>query len=157
MIQISVLGSENVSSKALKLAEDVGKEIAKHNAVLICGGRGGVMEAAARGSKEAGGTTVAILPSLDKEEANDYIDICIPTSFGYGRNILVASAADVVIAIDGNYGTLSEVAFALNYERPVIVLEGSGGTADFMKDCMFETHKAKTPKQAVEMAIKLSK
>lgn len=152
---ISVLGSEKADEKAVKAAEELGREIAHAGAVLVCGGRGGVMRAAAKGCKEAGGLTVGILPSLDKSQANEFLDVVLPTSMGYGRNIFVASAADVVVAVDGNYGTLSEVAFALNYGKPVIVLEGTGGTADFLKDSIYDIHSAKTPKEAVELAIKL--
>jgi uncharacterized protein (TIGR00725 family) len=156
-INISVLGSEKAGGDVVKIAEELGREIARAGAVLICGGRGGVMRAAAKGCKEAGGLTVGILPSLDKSQANEFLDVVLPTSMGYGRNIFVASAADVVIAIDGNYGTLSEIAFALNYEKPVIVLEGSGGTADFMKNSIYDIHSAKTPRGAVELALKLIK
>ncbi len=152
-INIGVLGSEIAKAENLKIAEEVGREIARRGAVLVCGGRGGIMQAAAKGCKEEGGITVGILPTLDKSEANEYLDVIIPTSMGYGRNLLVASASDAVIGIDGNYGTLSEIALALNYRRVVIVIRGSGGSADFLADGKFGVMSADTPKDAVRKAI----
>ena len=151
---IGVLGSQNATEENLKLAEEVGKEIAKAGAVLICGGRGGIMCSAAKGCKEAGGQAVGILPVLEKNQCDtEYLDIVLPTSLGYGRNIVIASASDALIAIDGNYGTMSEVAFALNYGRKVVVMKGSGGTADYLIDGPFDVIVAETAKEAVEKAL----
>jgi len=156
-INISVLGSEKASEKNLKIAEEVGAEIAKAGAALVCGGRGGIMRAAAKGCKKEGGLTIGILPELDKSQSNEFLEVVLPTSMGYGRNTFVASSADVVIAIDGNYGTLSEVAFALNYERSVVVIKGTGGASDFLVDGPFEVNVAKDAKEAVKMALELAK
>jgi uncharacterized protein (TIGR00725 family) len=120
MVNIAVIGGHKAAKKYLKIAQEVGRLIAQNGWVLVCGGREGVMEAACRGAKSAGGTTVGILPSLNGEDANKYVDIKIPTGMGYARNFLVARSAQAVIAISGEYGTLSEIAFAFNDNRPVI-------------------------------------
>lgn len=113
MKQIAVIGSsDDVSEEIYKLAYDIGKHIALSGNILICGGHGGVMEAAARGAIENNGITVGILHSYNKSTANPYIDIKIATGMNHGRNVIVAASADAVIAIDGGTGTLSEIAFA---------------------------------------------
>ena len=121
-ILISVIGGHSADKKTSRLAFEIGKMIAGLNAVLICGGLGGVMEAAASGVKHAGGLTVGILPGKDKDDANEYIDIPIATGLGYTRNTLVAGAADLVIALAGKEGTLSEIGFALSEKKPIIGL-----------------------------------
>jgi uncharacterized protein (TIGR00725 family) len=103
-------------------AAEVGRLIAERGAVLVCGGRGGAMEAACRGAKEAGGLTVGILPGSDRSEANPFVDVVLPTGLGEARNALVVGAADAVIAIGGGYGTLSEIALALKAGKRVIGL-----------------------------------
>jgi len=126
--QIAVIGTDGeIPERVRRIAENVGREIAKSDCILVCGGRGGVMEAACKGAKEAGGLTVGILPALEKSGANKFLDVVMTTSFGYARNALVVSAADAVIAIHGSIGTLSEIALALNYGKPVIAVEDSGG------------------------------
>jgi len=122
-ILIAVIGGHKADKKAAKLAEDMGKIIAQFNAILVCGGLGGVMEHAARAAKRAGGLTVGILPTDDKRTANAYIDIPIATGLGYSRNTLVVGAADIVVALPGKEGTLSEIAFALTAKKPVIGLK----------------------------------
>jgi uncharacterized protein (TIGR00725 family) len=117
MGQIAVIGAVDADSREMATAGAVGALVAKHSAVLVCGGLGGVMEAACRGAKEAGGTTVGILPGT--EEGNPYLDIIIRTGLGHARNILVVLSADAVIAVGGSYGTLSEIAIALRTGRPV--------------------------------------
>jgi uncharacterized protein (TIGR00725 family) len=102
------------------VARSVGGRLAARGAVLVCGGLGGVMEAACRGAKEAGGTTIGILPGGDRAEANPYVDIAIPTGLGEARNALVVRAADALIAVGGGYGTLSEIAFALKAGKRVV-------------------------------------
>jgi uncharacterized protein (TIGR00725 family) len=97
----------------LGAAEQVGRELGRRGAVLVCGGLGGVMEAACRGAKAAGGITVGLLPGEDRGAANAFVDIAIPTGLGEARNALVVRAADAVIAVGGGYGTLTELAFAL--------------------------------------------
>lgn len=119
-ITVSVIGGGSVGAKVENLAEAVGKMIAEFGCILVCGGLGGAMEAAARGAKKAGGTTIGILPGKEKEDANPYIDIALPTSIGYARNVLVACSADIIIALPGNNGTRSEICYGLIYGRPVI-------------------------------------
>jgi uncharacterized protein (TIGR00725 family) len=104
------------------VAESVGRELASRGAVLVCGGLGGVMEAACTGAKEGGGTTIGILPGTDRAAANAFVDFAIPTGLGEARNALVVRAADALIAIGGGYGTLSEIAFALKAGKPVVGL-----------------------------------
>ena len=119
---IGVIGGGTAGEETLRLAEETGRLIAERGFLLVCGGMGGVMEAAARGAKEAGGMTIGILPSPDRRTANPYIDIPIATSFGEARNLIIVRTADILIAIGGEYGTLSEIAFALKMEKPVIGL-----------------------------------
>ena len=119
---ISVIGASKCSAKEAKLAEEVGRELAKRGAVLICGGLTGVMEAACRGAKSEGGLTVGILPGNNRRDANPYVDIPIITGIGYARNSIVAKSGQAVIAIGGKYGTLSEIAYALQDKIPVIGL-----------------------------------
>jgi hypothetical protein len=104
------------------MAEGLGHEIGKRGWILICGGLGGVMEAAAKGCSEAGGTTVGILPGDRKDSANPHIQIPIPSALGEGRNVLVVRASDVLVAVAGGYGTLSEIALALKMQKPVVGL-----------------------------------
>lgn len=119
---IAVIGGSSPTAAEASLAEDVGRALAAAGAVLVCGGRGGVMEAACRGAKEAGGITVGILPGRQASEANPYVDIPIATGIGEARNAIITRTADVAIAIGGSYGTLSEIGFALGFGKPVIGL-----------------------------------
>ncbi len=122
-VRIAVIGTGDGASAELEsLAEAVGRELGTAGAVLVCGGKGGVMAAAARGASEAGGLTIGVLPDATDATANPWIAIPIPTGIGYARNAIVARAAHAVIAIGGAYGTLSEIAFALNFGTPVIGL-----------------------------------
>jgi len=104
----------------LKEAEEVGRLLAKSDAILVCGGLGGVMEAVSRGMSSEGGLTVGILPQDHRDKANAYVDVPIATGLGIGRNVIIARTADAVIAIGGEYGTLSEIAFALQMGKPVV-------------------------------------
>jgi uncharacterized protein (TIGR00725 family) len=145
--QIGVIGAGTCSNETRALAEAVGKEIAKKGAVLLCGGLGGVMEAAAYGAKLEGGATIGILPGTCREEANPWIDIAILSGMGHARNALVAQSSDALIAVSGEYGTLSEIALGLKMGKPVFVL-----------DCKWEiegTQRAKSPQEAVELALAL--
>ncbi len=117
---IAVIGASKCSKKLRDMAAVVGKYIADSGGILVCGGMGGIMEGAARGAKEAGGTTIGILPTNNRDDANEFIDYVIPTGFGEARNIIVVRAADAVIAFPGKFGTLSEMAFALQAGRPVV-------------------------------------
>ncbi len=121
-IRIGVIGGSRPAAPYLEIAHELGVRIAEAGAVLVCGGLGGIMEAAARGAKEVGGSTIGILPGRDPAEANPFIDVAIATGMGYSRNSLVAMNADVLIAVDGEYGTLSEIAFGHIYGKPVIGL-----------------------------------
>ncbi len=107
-----------------QLAHDVGKIIAEVGAILVCGGLMGVMLAASRGCKEAGGTTIGLLPGVDKSDANEYIDIALPTTIGFARNACVAASADIIVALPGSHGTSSEISYGLVYKRPIIDLGG---------------------------------
>ena len=107
-----------------QLAHDIGKIIAKMDAVLVCGGLEGVMEAAARGCQQAGGTTIGLLPGTNKADANQYIEIALPTSIGYARNAMVACCADIIVALAGSHGTSCEISYGLVYKKPVIDLGG---------------------------------
>ena len=120
---IAVIGGGQCSAEEVSLAEAVGRGLAKRGAILICGGLGGVMEAACKGAKSAGGTTIGILPGEDRSAANPYVDTPIVTGIGYARNLIVVKSAEAVIAIDGSYGTLSEIAYALQSGIPVIGLD----------------------------------
>jgi uncharacterized protein (TIGR00725 family) len=117
---IAVIGGREADKALLKDAEEVGRLLAARGAVLVCGGLGGVMEAASRGMKSAGGLTVGILPQDHKRDANASIDVAIATGLGIGRNVIIARTADAVIAVGGEYGTLSEIAFALQLGKPVV-------------------------------------
>jgi len=144
-IRIGVIGGNHPGTEFLKIAYEVGRLIARSGAILVCGGLGGVMEKAARGAKEAGGWTIGILPGNRTSEANASIDIPIATGLGYTRNSLVAMNADVLIAVDGEYGTLSEIAFGCIYGKKIIGI----GTWD-IKGIV----QAKSAEEAVEFALK---
>jgi len=120
---VAVFGGSSPTEAQASLAEEVGRALAEAGAVLVCGGRGGVMEAACRGAKRAGGVTVGVLPGLDAGEANPYVDIPIVTGMGEARNAIIARTAEVAIAVGGSYGTLSEIALALSFDRPVVGLK----------------------------------
>lgn len=120
---IAVIGAGRPDRSLLKTAEEVGKLIAGRDAILICGGLGGVMEAAAKGARSGGGTAVGILPQDHRNEANSYIDIPVATGFGEGRNIIIVRTADAIIAVGGEYGTLSEIALALRMGKLVVGIE----------------------------------
>ena len=120
---IGVIGAGICSEEVFAIARDTGAEIGRRGWTVICGGLGGVMEGAARGCSEAGGLTVGILPGADKSTANPYIQIPLPTGLNEGRNLLIVRTADVLIAISGGHGTLSEIALALKIGKPVIGLK----------------------------------
>jgi uncharacterized protein (TIGR00725 family) len=142
---IGVIGARECSKDIEKLAFDVGYGIAERGGILICGGLTGVMEAACRGAKEANGVTVGILPSTDKNDANPYVDIPIVTGMSVARNIILVRSSDVVIAIAGKFGTLSEIALALNVGVPVIGLSTWDIEAPIIK--------AETAEDAVDKAF----
>ncbi|WP_406661146.1 TIGR00725 family protein [Methanolobus sp. ZRKC3] len=145
-IQIGVIGAGSCSNYIEHIAKKVGREIANNGAILICGGLGGVMEAASMGAKNAGGTTIGILPGSQRNESNSYIDIEILSNMGHARNTIIAQSCDALIAIDGEYGTLSEIALSLKMGKKVICLESKWNVEG--------TIKANGPEEAVKLAIK---
>jgi uncharacterized protein (TIGR00725 family) len=126
---IGVIGAAQPTPQGLALAESVGREIARRGAVLVCGGLGGVMEAAARGAFEAGGEVVGVLPGPESASANPFVTIAIPTNMGHARNVIIAQTAEALIAVEGEYGTLSETAIGLKLGKPVVVLPGARAVA----------------------------
>jgi uncharacterized protein (TIGR00725 family) len=119
-IQVSVIGS---GAEHEARAEEVGRLLAERGCTLVCGGRGEVMAAAARGAKAAGGTTIGILPGTSRGDANEWIDHVVVTGLGHARNAVVAATGDAVIAVGCSYGTRTEIGFARILGRPVVVLE----------------------------------
>jgi len=119
---VGVIGSSVADPEIVRIAEEVGEEIARRGAAVVCGGLTGVMEAVCRGARKEGGLTIGIIPSDNKADANQYIQIPIVTGMGMGRNVMLVKTADVVIAVGGEYGTLSEIAHALKLGKTVIGL-----------------------------------
>ncbi len=152
---IAIIGGGQCSPETAKLAEDVGRELAKRGAVLVCGGLGGVMEAACRGASAEGGMTIGILPGESRRSANPYVQIPIVTGMGHARNVAVVKSAQAVIAIDGSYGTLSEIGHALQNGIPVIGL----GTWSLSRNGQPDEAiiVAKNPAEAVEIALDSSR
>ncbi|MCJ7646509.1 TIGR00725 family protein [bacterium] len=119
---VAVIGGNFCSKEIAEMAYQVGKRIAERKHILICGGLAGVMEAACRGAKDGGGWTIGILPGKDKNEANRFVDIPIVTAMSHARNAIIVRTADVLIAVDGKYGTLSEIGLALAIGKKVVGL-----------------------------------
>lgn len=119
---VAVVGGSEADEATCTVAEDLGRELARRGAVVVCGGLGGVMEAACRGAKAEGGTTLGILPTDDRRSANPYVDLAVATGMGEGRNVLLVRTSDVVVAVAGEFGTLSEIALALRIGKPVVGL-----------------------------------
>jgi uncharacterized protein (TIGR00725 family) len=145
---IAVIGAGDAPAEVRGLAFEVGREIAAHGAVLVCGGLGGVMEAAAQGAREAGGHTIGILPGYNRQSANRYIEFAIATGMGEARNAIVIGSADAVLALAGEGGTLAEIGFALKLKRPVVALAAWNEIAGL--------HRANTAAAAVTLALKLA-
>lgn len=145
--QLSVIGS---GSDEDPRAEEVGRLLAERGCVLVCGGLGGVMAAAARGAKGAGGTTIGILPGQSRRDANPWIDHVIVTGIGHARNLAVVASGDAVIAVAGEWGTLAEIGLARKLGRPVVVLEPGWAVAGE------GVERAATPSEAVETALRLA-
>jgi uncharacterized protein (TIGR00725 family) len=148
---IAVCGAGQSGPELAALAEAVGRGLAEAGALLVCGGLGGVMAAACRGARAAGGTTVGLLPGLDRGEANPDVLIPLATGLGEGRNLLIVRAADAVIAIGGEYGTLSEIALARKLGKLVVGLQ----TWDLGADAAGQPHilTASSPAEAVALAL----
>src|SRR3954449_10450491 len=143
---VAVVGPGEAEPDEIAAAERVGAELARRGAVVVCGGLGGVMEAACRGAKEAGGTTLGILPGTDRGAANPFVDLAVPTGLGEARNALVVRAADVLIAVGGAYGTLSEIALALKTGTPVVGIRSWELAGRPLKE-------ARDAREAVELAL----
>jgi uncharacterized protein (TIGR00725 family) len=148
---VAVVGGTDCTDDVLALAEEVGRLLAQRGAILVTGGREGVAQAASRGAALAGGTTVGILPSRSRAEANPYVTIAIPTGLGETRNALVVMDADAVIALPGVYGTLTEIGFALLAETRVIMLGGW----ELARDGRADTNaiRAESAREAVDLAL----
>jgi uncharacterized protein (TIGR00725 family) len=155
LIFIGVIGGSEVSPPVARLAEEVGREIARRGATLVCGGLTGVMEAACKGASEAGGLTIGILPGDNRKTANPYVKIPIITGIGNARNVAVVKSSQAVIAIDGSYGTLTEIGHALQSGIPVIGL----GTWEITMNGKIDKNIiiANTPQEAVEKAMEMIK
>jgi len=152
---IAVIGAGRCSKEVAQVAESVGRELARSGAVLVCGGLGGVMEAACRGAKSEGGLTIGILPGSSCREANPYVDIRVVTGLGEARNVIVVRTAQAVIAVDGEYGTLSEIAYALKLGIPVVGLD----TWQLAREGRLVSAivEAATPAEAVDKALELAR
>jgi uncharacterized protein (TIGR00725 family) len=143
-IRIAVIGGSRPGRQAVETALEVGRLIARAGAVVVCGGLGGVMEAACRGAREEGGLAIGILPGGSPADANPWVDVAVATGLGYTRNALVVMNADAVIAVDGEYGTLSEIAYGKIHGKTVVGL----GTWEVKG-----VEPAQTPEEAVRMAL----
>jgi len=148
---VAVIGGQRARSEDLAAAEMIGRRLAETGAVLVCGGLGGVMEAACRGAKAAGGLTVGILPGADRGDANPYVDVPIVTAMSTARNVILVRTADAIIAIDGAYGTLSEMAHAMDQGKRVVSL-GAWDLAAIGAD-RDRILTAETPDEAVRLAL----
>ena len=146
---LGVIGAGTVSAAGYESARRVGQLLAEAGVILVCGGYGGVMEAACRGCQEKGGIALGILPGASRHEANPYVSIPVVTDMGHARNVIIAHTAEVLIAVEGEYGTLSEIAVALKLRRPVIAL-GRWQNIDGVL-------KASTPEEAVGLALEILK
>jgi len=153
---VAVIGDGFCSAETARLAEEVGRQLAEKGATVLCGGLGGVMEAACRGAKRAGGLTIGVLPGRNRRDANPFVDIPIVTGMGEARNVIVVSSAQSVIAVSGGYGSLSEIAHALKLGIPVVGL----GTWQLRKDGWDEQRGivvATDPTDATGKALALAK
>ena len=145
---IGVIGDSEPAPETASLAEEAGAEIARAGAVLVCGGLGGVMQAAARGAKGAGGLTVGVLPTYDAGSANAFIDIPVVTGMGHARNVIIAATAHALIAMSGAHGTLSEIAIGLKLGKRVVSLGRDESPAGVVP--------ASNAREAVRMALDIS-
>ncbi len=149
-----MVGGEEPPAELLPLAEEVGRRIAEAGATVVCGGRGGVMEATCRGARRAGGLTIGILPGADRSEANPEVDVAIPTGLGVARNPLVVLSGNAVIAIDGSFGTLTEIAHALDLGKPVIALRSWNLDSAGIDPARYV--RVQTPAEAVSLALRIA-
>jgi uncharacterized protein (TIGR00725 family) len=152
---IAVIGASSCSPEETKLAQSVGELLAQQGAIVVCGGLGGVMDAVCRGAKSKGGLTIGILPGQDASMANPCVDIPVVTGLGEARNVVVVKSAQAVIAIGGSYGTLSEIAYALKSNIPVIGLNTWSLSLNGREDDSII--KVQSATEAVDKAISLTK
>ena len=153
-IHIGVMGPGRMDAAGAAMAEEVGRLIAESGATLVCGGLGGAMEAASRGAHNAGGLVVGILPGFSADDANPYVDVPVVTGMSHARNSINIWTSDAVIAVQGSYGTLSEIALALKIGKPVVGLKTWDLRAAGCADQHF--HTADTPAEAVATALRLA-
>ncbi len=155
-IRIGLIGSGRSHPKWDDWAEEIGRGIAEHGGILICGGTSGVMASAARGARKAGGVTVGILPGAHADEANPFISIPIATGLGEGRNLLVVQSSDLLIAVGGGAGTLSEIGFALKLHKPLILLGSWEIRPPSGNDSLANhAHTVDSPAEAIQLALRL--
>jgi hypothetical protein len=154
-ILIGIIGGEHPPASAVVTAEQVGRLIAKRGGIVVCGGLGGVMEAVCRGARSAGALTIGILPGPDNSRANPYVAIPIVTAIDTARNAVIVRTADALIAIDGNYGTLNEITYALDLKKRPVLLES--WPLDRIGVDGAEYVRATTPEEAVERAFELAR
>jgi uncharacterized protein (TIGR00725 family) len=152
---IAVIGGETPPPGALAVAEELGRRIAEAGAVVVCGGLGGVMAAVCRGAHRAGGLTVGILPTGRRSDANPDVDIVIPTGLGVARNVLVVLTGHAVIAVDGSFGTLTEIAHALELKKPVFALGSWNLNSAGIDPTRYV--RVQTPEEAVRLALEVAR
>lgn len=162
---ITICGSDatdtNLSRNTFETAKQIGELIAKRKGIVVCGGRGGVMEAVAQGAKNNKGKTIGILPGNDTTEANEYIDTAIPTGLGHKRNFCVVTAGQCIIALGGRWGTLNEISYGFIIKKPIVLLRNSGGVVDMLINSTFLKNYSKdyaiveTAEEAVDKAFSL--
>jgi len=150
---VGVIGSSKADPDILRIAEELGAEIAKRGAAVVCGGLTGVMESVCKGARGEGGLTIGIIPSDNRADANQYVQIPIVTGMGMGRNVMLVKTADVVIAVGGEYGTLSEIAHALNLGKTVIGLRTWKLERAHTKPIP-NLIEVETPAEAVDLALR---
>lgn len=144
---LSVIGAGDAPEDVCAMAREVGREIASRGAVLINGGLGGVMSAAAEGARAAGGNTIGIIPTYDRESANEFVQFVIATGMGEARNAIIIASSDAVIAMAGEGGTLAEIGFAKKFRRPIVALQSWPEIEGL--------HRATTAREAVDVAMRL--
>ena len=150
-VYVGVAGASRPEPPLVGLAERLGRRLAEAGAVVVCGGGPGVMEAVCRGAQAAGGTTIGLLPGLDRAEGNPYLTVSIPTGLGQGRNLLLVRSSNAVIAVGGGFGTLSEIALALRTGTPVVGLATWSLQLDSRQVEAFPV--ADTPDAAAQLAL----
>lgn len=152
VVQVSVIGASAGDDELMAHAERVGRLLAESGAAIVCGGGGGVMEAASRGARAAGGVVIGVLPGHDPDDANEHITHSVATGIGHARNLAVVGSGDAVIAVGGEWGTLSEIAFARRLEKTVVAIDS--WTLRNRAGSDLGIHEAETPEDAVGIALR---